>query len=202
MQKAIAKTPVEDVADQLHSYPEFYFLRHGLTDANLRGLTCGGGWDVDLSPAGFSQAFSVAQGPLKKCFAVKTICSSPMKRAKQTTHVVKAILQVPVVVVEDFREIMVGEWERRPYHELPDPMVVKLYDPPGGESLAAFDQRVFAALKQALTNPSPILIVAHGGVWVALTRTLKLSDKMIDNCVLQKVWHSKESGKWHSEEIT
>ncbi len=39
----------------------FYFVRHGVTDLNFRGLRCGGDLDVPLTDIGCDQAFMLAK---------------------------------------------------------------------------------------------------------------------------------------------
>jgi probable phosphoglycerate mutase len=201
MQPSILQTLPNCLDTEARSFPDFYFLRHGITDANLQGVTCGGGWDIGLNAAGLSQSFTVAQGALRKCPDLKTICCSPMKRATQTTNIVKAVLKLPVVVVEGLREIMVGEWERKPWHEMPDPFVA-LYDPPGGEAIATFEKRVAEAVAEACKNPGPVLIVSHGGVWLALARYLGIKQSWLDNCALHKVRRTESGKTWVAELVT
>lgn len=181
-------------------YPDFYYMRHGMTDANLKQTMCGGGWDLGLNAAGLSQAFTAAYGPLGKCSELRTICVSPMKRARQTANIISSVLKLPIVVVDGLREIMVGDWEQQPWHAIPDPFVVSC-DPPGGETIAAFERRVAQALAQALLNPGPVLVVAHGGVWFALAKRLGIGAQIIENCTVQKVSHNKTKGSWQSEYI-
>jgi broad specificity phosphatase PhoE len=201
MQHSRLEAPAERFETDIMRLPEFYFLRHGLTDANLNRIMCGGGWDVALNAAGLSQAFTVAQGPLSKCGELKTICSSPMRRATQTANIVNAVLKLPMIVVEDLREIMVGEWENQAWHAIPDPFV-DVQDPPGGESIAGFRQRTMRAVIQALEHPGPVLIVAHGGIWFALTNQLGIEHKFIDNCALRRVWRNSSTGSWCSEPVS
>lgn len=62
----------------------FYFVRHGITQANLQKLWCGGDWDIELHPDGESQAKSLSERLLEIEPHVDRIFSSPMVRAQQT----------------------------------------------------------------------------------------------------------------------
>ena len=84
--------------------------------------------------------------------------------------------RVPVQVVEDLRELCLGEWEGRTVEEirsLPgDPYAQWVRDPvaclpPGGEPLPDVQERVVRAMGEiarAHPNGRQVLVVCHGGV--------------------------------------
>ncbi len=186
----------ESLNDDLEGENAFYFIRHGQTDANLQCLMSGGGWDIPINETGVKQATKAAGGPLKDLKDIKVICTSPMLRARQTTEILNKNLGLPVVVIEELREWIVGDWEKQPWGSIPDPFVGG-NDPPNGESRIEFEQRVELGLKKSLQNHGPILIVAHGGVLHGLATPLGFQNVIIDNCVLHEIYREGAGKPWN-----
>lgn len=172
---------------------KFFFVRHGQTDANLAELAAGAGWDIELNATGLAQARALAESPaIEHLRVVKTVCVSPMIRARQTAEIINEFIKAPVIQIEDLREWHLGEWERRSWHELD----FKVGNPPGGESNDEFAERVARGLAQALTNDGPVLIVAHGGVWHRIARHLNLPYGEINNCQLKHLRRAHKDDIW------
>lgn len=172
---------------------KFFFVRHGQTDANLAELAAGAGWDIELNATGMSQARALAESEaVEHLRAVKTICVSPMIRARQTAEIINEVIKAPVVVVEELKEWFLGEWERRSWHELD----FRVGNPPGGESNEEFASRVKKGLDISLSHPGPVLIVAHGGVWHRVARHLELPYGEINNCQFMHLRRSHKSDIW------
>jgi broad specificity phosphatase PhoE len=174
----------------------FYFVRHGQTDANINNLAAGAGWDVELNEMGHSQAKELAASEaFRACVDVKTICASSMLRAKQTAEALCAVIKAPVVYIDELKEWHLGDWEKRPWSDLPS-----LYhpdsNPPNGESQIQFGERIAAGLAKALSHPGPVLIVAHGAVWHAISRILSLPGGGIGNCELKVVSRARAADSW------
>jgi probable phosphoglycerate mutase len=181
------------------SAEKFYFVRHGQTDANLNNLAAGSGWDIELNDAGLAQAKALAESAsIENCRDVKTICVSPMARAIQTAEAINKILQAPIVIIDELKEWFLGDWERGSWSDLPSLYAPDTH-PPNGESQLAFGMRVKAGLTAALAHPGPIIIVAHGGVWHAVSRILSLPKSSIDNCDLRRVSRSGSDQPWSLE---
>jgi broad specificity phosphatase PhoE len=175
---------------------KFYFVRHGQTHANLSNLAAGAGWDVELNETGIAQARHLAESEaLQACIGVKTICVSPMLRARQTAESLNHVLKAETVTVDDLREWHLGEWEKRAWSELPD-LFLPGSNPPGGEAQMEFGMRVNQGLQKALSNPGPVLIVAHGGVWYAISKILQLDHGHIANCQLKEVRRAHKNAAW------
>ncbi|MBU6455792.1 MAG: phosphoglycerate mutase family protein [Cyanobacteria bacterium REEB67] len=175
---------------------KFYFVRHGETDANANNLAAGSGWDIELNSVGLAQAQALAASErLGMCKDVMTICVSPMTRALQTAEAINQVLQAPLVVIEQLKEWQLGDWERVSWSELPS-----LYhpdsNPPNGETQIQFGTRVAGGLSAALGQAGPILIVAHGGVWHAISRILTLPHASIGNCDLIRVQRASAADPW------
>lgn len=98
--------------------------------------------------------------------------SSPRLRAKETAKPFADSLQLEPVLLPDFAEVDFGEWEGKRFEELQDPVLLERWarlDPdfsfPGGESLAAFRERVERGVERLAEEPSEVVLaVTHGGV--------------------------------------
>ncbi len=175
----------------------FYFVRHGITEANINQLWCGGGWDIDLSERGQLQAQKAAEVLHTLTPAIDMIFTSPMKRSQQTTQHLNAILKKPVTVIEDLREWKVGEWEGMPWDGTGDFHI----DPPGGETVAQFQSRVQAAILHCLSQANHPLISSHGAVGKILLKLFEIPDQHIENCKVHKISlvATNNSTKWKLE---
>lgn len=175
---------------------KFYFVRHGQTDANLSDLAAGAGWDIELNATGLAQAKTLADSEhIKNCSDVKTICVSPMLRARQTAEAINEVLKAPIVVIDELKEWHLGDWEKTSWKTLPD-LFHPDTNPPNGEMQLDFGKRVSAGLQAALAQPGPILIVAHGGVWHAVSRILNLPPGSIGNCAIKRVIRPDQNTQW------
>ena len=82
--------------------------RHGQSVSNaVRRFQ--GAQDVALSPLGVRQAealgLAVGRRPIAHVYA------SPLERARHTAQIALAGLDLPLTVVDDLRELSLGEWE-------------------------------------------------------------------------------------------
>lgn len=180
---------------------KFYFVRHGETEANQRNLAAGCGWDVDLNETGLAQARALAaSAKMEFCREVRTICVSPMSRARQTAEALNQVLSVEMVIVEEFKEWDLGDWERQSWSDLPN-LFHPGSNPPNGESQLQFGARVAWGLNSAFRQEGPIMIVAHGGVWHCIARILNVPGGSIDNCDLRCVVKESTFSRWRLEPI-
>lgn len=143
----------------------FYFLRHGVTDHNLRRLVMGQ-LDIPLNPQGRRQA-EAAAGLVASLGVVSIVCS-PLSRARETAEIVALRLGLAVTLVDALRERDWGEMSGRSYRDM-----FRQLQPAGAETTEAFAERVLAAAT-ALTAPQPALMVAHSGVCRVLRRHFAL----------------------------
>jgi broad specificity phosphatase PhoE len=151
--------------------------RHGQSVSNaVRRFQ--GAQDVPLSPLGVRQAEAlrgaVGRGRLAHVYA------SPLERARRTAEIVRGDLDLPLTVLDDLRELSLGEWEGCTVEEIRarpgDPYTRWVRDPvegqpPGGEPLAEVQARALQAVARiasAHPNGEAVLIVSHGGVISAL----------------------------------
>ncbi len=130
--------------------------------------------DIGLSERGRAQA--EALGVALRRFNVARAYVSPFRRASETAEVALAGTGVPVVPLDDLRELSLGEWEGCTVDEVRgregDPYRAWLLapndcPPPGGEPLDAVSSRVRAAMEHiSASHPDgdDVLVVSHGGV--------------------------------------
>jgi broad specificity phosphatase PhoE len=151
--------------------------RHGQSVSNaIRRFQ--GAQDVALSPLGMRQAEALGQAVSRR--AIAHVYVSPFERARQTAEIALAGLGLPLTVVDDLRELSLGEWEGCTVEEIRtrpgDPYARWVRNPvqcppPGGEPLADVQARVLRAVERitaAHPNGDDVLIVSHGGVISAL----------------------------------
>jgi probable phosphoglycerate mutase len=143
----------------------FWFLRHGETDYNAKGLSQGA-LDISLNETGRAQA--ALAGPILQNRGIVAIVSSPMLRTRETTAIVNQSLNLPVTYEPDLREVIFGGMEGKPLTPWFHDWMAGTYTPEGAESFAALTARVEAVMRRILLQPGPLLIVAHGGVFRAV----------------------------------
>jgi probable phosphoglycerate mutase len=151
--------------------------RHGQSVSNaVRRFQ--GAQDVALSPLGVRQAEALALAIERR--RVAHVYASPLERARRTAEIAVAGSGVPVTLVDDLRELSLGDWEGCTVEEIRtrpgDPYTQWIRDPvlclpPGGEPLAEVQARVLRSIDRiaaAHGNGDDVLVVAHGGVISAL----------------------------------
>ena len=133
-----------------------------------------GGTDVALSALGRRQAEALGRAVRGRRLAAAYV--SPMQRAFETATIALEGTRVPLVAIDELRELSLGEWEGCTVDEVSaregDPYrrwVRAPLDcpPPGGEALPEVCGRVLRAIGRiaaAHPNGDDVLIVAHGGV--------------------------------------
>ncbi|GCE13099.1 histidine phosphatase family protein [Tengunoibacter tsumagoiensis] len=157
-----------------------YLVRHGENPANLTHEFSYKAVDYSLTPKGRLQAQQTAayfsQQP-----TINAIYASPLKRARETAEAIGDALQLPVTIIEEFREINIGDLEgKEPSHEnweYHNKIVQQWFNGHkeiafvGGENYYTLLARLKAGLLEATRNRNGqrIIIVGHGGIF---TRTM------------------------------
>jgi broad specificity phosphatase PhoE/ribonuclease HI len=147
-------------------------LRHGQTALSVDKRFAGIG-DIDLTELGARQARTAAQCLARRSgdAALAAIVTSPLRRARRTAEEAARLTGAPLRVEDDLRETDFGAWEGLSFaaagEKWPAEMRQWLADadaaPPGGESLAAVERRVMAALDRLLARyaGATVLVVSH-----------------------------------------
>lgn len=185
-----------------------YLVRHGQVHLpDLQQNYYLGQTDVPLTERGIRQA-----AWLQQFFADKKITAiyhSPLRRCCETAERC-ADGRIPCMVIDDLREINMGQWEMIPIESIraTQPEAYRLrgeqidtFCPPDGESFAQCQQRSVAAFQQIVEQMVPgsaVVIVAHAGVnrcllsWVS-GQPLKqlLSIPQPYGCVTTLIWQGQ-----------
>ncbi len=143
----------------------FWFLRHGQTDWNARGVSQGA-VDVPLNETGRAQAREAA--PLLEGRGIIGIVSSPMSRARETAEIVNQTLKLPLDFEPDLREVMFGGQEGKPLAPWFQQWLDGDFTPPGAESFAQLTARAADVMQRVLVRPGPLLVVSHGAIFRAM----------------------------------
>ena len=176
---------------------DFLYLRHGQSEANLRGLMCGRHCDSRLTQLGREHA-RLAGEVVSRSSNIRSICASPQSRAQETAQIVNAVLSVPIITVDDLAEWDVGFWDHQPFNSVRDEFLNNV-DPPGGETRSALALRVKAALNRCADEMPPTLIVSHGGVWMAVQQILGLEPSRSENAIPYKL--GMQAKRWRVERL-
>lgn len=143
-----------------------YFLRHGETEYNRKGLFSGK-TDIPLNQTGILQAKN-ASHVLSNC-QIQEIWSSPLYRARQTAAIVADYLDIDVKVLNELTERNYGDWEGKAKSG-----INRLHSPPQGETEFSLSQRAECVINQILDERTlePIVLVSHSGVFRAIRKLI------------------------------
>lgn len=171
---------------------EFYFVRHGQTDGNAAAVKQDHG-DISLNATGREQARMIE--PIIASLPVKTICYSPLKRAKETRELACARLTATHAEVTNLSECNTQIWQEMT-------ALGKHAKATSREPVYSFMQRVLKGINEALSCHGPVLIVAHGGIHWATCCLMEIDehDWIIDNCIVTH-FSIEEDGRWNARKL-
>ncbi len=149
-----------------------YLVRHGEIEKEVDKKIYIGQLDVNLNKEGIKQSqrlsIKLQHIPFQKIY-----CSS-LKRTIKTAEIISKNHGIEPEMVDEFREIDLGEWEGVSFNEIKGRYPNKFekrgkniihYCVPGGESFYQCNQRVIKKFYELLyITKGDILIVAHAGV--------------------------------------
>lgn len=162
---------------------EVILVRHGASQAVARGESLallGGHADPALAPEGHEQAALVADRLRRE--PVEAIFITPLQRTAQTAAPLADHLALEPRVVEDLREVHLGEWEGGEFRirmSEGDPTAMRVLEEerwdsiPGAEDATAFAERVRRGFEHVIANTGAgrvAVAVLHGGVIGELCR--------------------------------
>ncbi len=170
---------------------EFYFVRHGQTDHNI-GLTADPG-DIPLNTRGQAQACEIED--IIASLPIKTVCCSPLKRAKETKEIVTANLQAAHFEIANLAECTGPIWDLM---TALGPEAHLIADDP----VRTFMQKALHGINEALSQEGPVLIVSHGGIHWAMCCFMGVEHEWaIDNCVPVH-FTLGDNGKWKAKKLS
>jgi uncharacterized phosphatase len=160
----------------------FWYLRHGETDWNARGLSQGRS-DIALNERGLAQAVRaggvLASGAV--AFApIKRVVSSPLVRALRTAEMVVDAMtrgghpSLSITTDPDLREVCFGVQEGQPMGDWYDSWIAGDYTPEGAEVFADLMARAAGAVNRATAGEGVVMIVCHGAMFRALRKVMNL----------------------------
>ncbi len=180
-----------------------YLVRHGENLANITKEFSYKLVDYPLTPKGVLQAEQTAE--FCKTIAIDAVYASPLKRAYETGEIIARPHALPVIVLEEFREVNVGDLERMP----PSEDTWRLHDQivgewlrgnqavrfPGGENFLELIERSQRGLLETTRGRSGqrIVIAAHGGILAAIVRNFcsdgsnELTFSGMHNCAITEI---------------
>ena len=141
----------------------FWFLRHGETEGNATRIIQHA--EISLNERGFAQARAAAEVLAREPF--ERIYGSTMTRAWQTAETVARACAIAAIPEDGLRERWFGDLVGTSSVGLDWSM-----DPPNGERIADFVERICGAAEALHADPTPTLLVAHGGNLYALAFAL------------------------------
>lgn len=147
-----------------------YYVRHGQTDWNKERIIQGR-TNIELNETGRSQAEETRKILLNE--KIDLIICSPLDRAVETANIINRDRNIKIIKDEGFIERNFGKYEAKerslvPFDDMWD--YNKNIDMGSGERIRDLLLRVKNSLENVINTyyPKNVLIVAHGGVGVAV----------------------------------
>lgn len=195
-----------------------YLVRHGENRANLTKEFSSRLVDYPLTEKGRLQAAQTAEFFRDK--QIQAVYSSPLKRASETAQIISAALNLPVTILEQFRELDVGLLEQQPptteAWEEHNQVIGAWFEGhperrfPGGENYYELLARMRSGLTQVLDGlqDQNLIIVGHGGIFTFTLPHLCPQVRPEDlrwvenhNCSITEILMRNENGNLHGELI-
>lgn len=154
---------------------ELFFVRHGQTDLNAKGLVHGQ-LDTALNEVGKAQARLAGEFLKQEVFS--KIYSSPLQRAKNTAEIIGEYHPLTSIIVDKrITELNLGNMAGQRLKAKANHIKQEIYKHPeyyGGETDENFMGRVKSFYEDLKKLPprAKVLIVAHGGIYVALSQII------------------------------
>lgn len=157
-----------------------YWVRHGENRANLTKEFSHRLVDYPLTAKGRLQAEQT--GEYFRTRPVQVVYASPLRRAVETAEAIARPLGLPVQVIEDFREVNVGDLEARPVSVEAWAENERIFRAwlegdlgarfPGGEDYYELQERMQRGYRFVLeeSRGQQVVIVAHGGNFISTLR--------------------------------
>jgi len=157
---------------------KLYVTRHGETDFNVQKRYCGS-TDIPLNQRGIEQAKQLSEKLNEINFNI--IVASSLIRAKQTAEIINEYRNIPLILLDGFKERNLGVYEGLTHEEIKEEYpsfwgrkcTRELDDAPtNGETIRQFDERITKALLKLEKEYSEksVLLVTHGGVAMIINR--------------------------------
>ncbi len=171
---------------------QFYFIRHGQTDYNLLDVKVDHE-DVSLNATGLMQA--QAMEPLMANLPIKSICYSPLRRAKETKEAISLRLQATHHEIPELGECSMQVWNDMTACGANAYQSAHMH-------VKTFMHRALCGINHALSTEGPVLVVAHGGFHWAICCLMGVEghEWIIDNC-LPVHFYPGTDGQWKARKL-
>lgn len=161
-----------------------YYVRHGLSEGNVAGVTSGAEHDCDLTDEGREQAKRAGKALQSK--DIDLIVCSPMKRTVETAEIIAGQLgydATRIVKREEFVERYMGYYSKRPYADYRE--AVRNGSPHSSlESAKSLVDRAAKGLDWIKEQPAQnVVLVSHGGTG----RAIKAVHKKLHHSEMSKM---------------
>lgn len=192
--------------------PRLILVRHGETEGES-SIRYHGRTDVALSDLGREQMRLAARAiHSPRAIEFGHVFSSPLVRASEGARIVAGD-SVSIVTIEEFAEVHFGLFEGLTADEIRErypeeyarwnaDRLAPTFSYPGGESRAAFAERVERGLERMLSHWTPrdrdALLVAHRGVIRAVMRKLVNREPVVE---LGSINVLRFDGAWQAEAL-
>ena len=177
----------------------FYFIRHGESEWNVLEKFAGGGVDTPLTDKGRAQAREAVDIMALLDPRPTQIIHSPLSRAAETARIVNEGLGLPMVVEDDLREVMAGDWEGLPFAVAKQRWAEGL-TPEGGENLEMFAKRISDVFGRILRDDRYEMpfIAAHGRIINAFDVIYGVVKRefQVENCQILHFFPSEGRYPW------
>lgn len=141
-----------------------YFVRHGLSEANVKKVFAGQKDDSPLVNEGREQAKQTANEILKEGIKIDKIISSPSIRALETAQIIASILgfnKEDIVIDNRINEYDMGSLSGTPWHTISSSILINAEN---AENVNLFKNRIVECIEESNKFDENILLVSHGGV--------------------------------------
>lgn len=141
-----------------------YFVRHGLSEANLKKVFAGQRDNSLLVEEGRQQAKETAKKIKEEGIKIHKIISSPSKRAHETAQIIAKELgfEISDITIDHrINEYDMGTLSGTPWGVISSKILVNAKE---AEDPKAFRDRVYACVKELAQLSENILLVSHAGV--------------------------------------
>lgn len=142
---------------------EIYFVRHGQSEANVKGVFAGQKDNSKLTETGKEQAKKIAVDLLTKKLNITRIVSSPLARTHETAEIIvkEAGLKLEIEVDKRILEYDMGSLTSTPIRKVTSK---ELTSAENAENPIIFMARVHNLLNELSNSEDNVLIISHAGV--------------------------------------
>jgi len=141
-----------------------YFVRHGLSEANVKKVFAGQKDNSPLVDEGREQAKQTANEILKENIKIDKIVSSPSIRALETAQIIASILafnEKDIIIDNRINEYDMGSLSGTPWHTISSSILIKTEN---AEDVNLFKDRIVECIEELNKFEGNVLLVSHGGV--------------------------------------